>query len=278
MAGFCCVPMTMYFVSSDHHALPDQAIPRIFHQTFKSADLPPRIRQATQSWISRNPEYDYRFHDDAACRDLIATHFDTDVLAAYDRLENGAFRADLWRYCQLHVTGGVYADIDTICRMSLSDLLQPEDRFVSARAGNLPHAIYNGFICTVPAHPFLQAAIERAVQQVLRRGRIDGYMATGPWNLGVAVNRCLGRAEKAPYQPGWTGMGPLEFRLLKKHPKTSGQSGFLSWEGETVLMTEYPEYRQDLAASGLSHWQTTLKGRRPGWARIWLRTLRRLRF
>jgi mannosyltransferase OCH1-like enzyme len=258
--------------------LPAQAIPRIIHQTFRSADLPERIGQASQSWISRNPEYDYRFHDDAACRDLIAQHFDADVLTAYDRLENGAFRADLWRYCQLYLTGGVYADIDTICRMPLSGLLRPEDRFVSARAGNLPHAIYNGFICAAPAHPFLKAAIERAVRQVLRRrGRIDGYMATGPWNLGAAVNRSLGRAEKTHHLHGLTRSGQHDLRLLRKHPKTAGQSGFLSWEGKTVLLTEYPEYRQDLVASGLQHWQTTLPGKPPGLARSWLRKLRQLR-
>jgi hypothetical protein len=210
--------------------LPAQAIPRIIHQTFRSADLPERIGQASQSWISRNPEYDYRFHD------------------------------------------------DTICRMPLSGLLRPEDRFVSARAGNLPHAIYNGFICAAPAHPFLKAAIERAVRQVLRRrGRIDGYMATGPWNLGVAVNRSLGRAEKTHHLHGLTRSGQHDLRLLRKHPKTAGQSGFLSWEGKTVLLTEYPEYRQDLVASGLQHWQTTLPGKPPGLARSWLRKLRQLR-
>jgi hypothetical protein len=234
------------------------AIPRIIHQTFETHDIAERMHAAAMGWVEMNPDYDYRYSTHEDRRALIATHFDKDVLSAYDRLENGAFRADLWRYCQLYVTGGVYVDIDSICKMPLSDLLTPEDRFVAARAGKVRHAIYNGFICAVAGHPFLKAAITRATRKILTaKGPIDGYMVTGPWNLGVAVNLCLWRWPRKAYQIGTTATRGHTYRLLKKHPKSQTSPGFLTWQDDVVLLTEYPDYRDDLGSVGVVHWQSS---------------------
>lgn len=231
------------------------AIPRIIHQTFKTQDLPSLMHGAVMSWVDLNPEYEYRFHDDDEARNFLRDAFEPEVLQAYDTLQSGAFKADLWRYCRLYVDGGIYSDIDQVCHRPLSEFLSPEDEFVSARAGNLPFAIYNGFICTKPSHPFLRKAIDRAVDLILSGKETDGYMAVGPWNLGVAVNGCLGRPEKSAFEFGETDENGFRLRLVKKlRPQFHGPGYLEDEDGQVILFTEYEGYRDELSGTGLRHW------------------------
>jgi hypothetical protein len=253
------------------------AIPLTVFQTFETADVPPRMAEAAASWTDMNPAFAYRFFDAGDRRALIGAHFDARTLAAYDRIEGGAFRADFWRYCALCVHGGVYADIDQTCLVDLLTLLDDADVFVSARAGNLPWGIYNGFICAVPRHPFLEAAIARATDEILGAPPgepFDGYTTTGPGNLGIAANRCLGRRRKAPFAWGRHVRGALRYRLLRKVPRSPERPGHLFDGDRLVLWTEYPEYRDDIAGAGHEHWSSTL--RREGLLARALRKGRRL--
>lgn len=240
------------------------AIPATIFQTFKSADVPERLHAAAMSWVERNPGFAYRFFDDEDARAFVARHFDERALAAYDRTPPGAFRADFWRYCVLFVEGGIYIDIDSICECDLAAVLGSEDTFVSARAGNLDWAIYNGFVCTVPGHPFLRRAIERATDLILDvpEGEFfDGYTLVGPGTLGAAVNEVLGRRPRTPHVIGRTDLAGHSYRLFRKVARSPERSGHLL-DGETlVLWTEYPEYRDDIASTGSVHWTSTLKRR-----------------
>lgn len=82
----------------------------IFH-TWHTKKLPP-LMQANVDFVKKeNPEFTHYLFDDKDCRAFIKEHFDADVVDAYDRLNPGAYKADLWRYCALWVHGGVYMDI-----------------------------------------------------------------------------------------------------------------------------------------------------------------------
>lgn len=82
----------------------------IFH-TWHTKKLPP-LMQANIDFVKKeNPEFTHYLFDDKDCRDFIEEHFDADVVDAYDRLNPGAYKADLWRYCALWVHGGVYMDV-----------------------------------------------------------------------------------------------------------------------------------------------------------------------
>lgn len=238
------------------------AIPRTIFQTFETTEVPERMAEAAASWAERNPAFAYRFFDAEDRRAFIAAHFGARELAAYDRIEGGAFRADFWRYCVLCVEGGVYADVDSTCMVDLLQVLDDADVFVAARAGSLSWAISNGFIASVARHPFLEEAIRRATDEILalRPGdSFDGYTLTGPGNLGAALNRCLGRRRKAPFTWGREQRGPFRYRLLRKIPRQPDRSGHLL-DGETlVLYTEYPEYRDDIASTGDAHWSSSLR-------------------
>ena len=238
------------------------AIPLTIFQTFTSTDVPERMQEAAKSWSELNPSFTYRFFDDEECRHFIEKYFDARTLEAYDRIEGGAFRADFWRLCVLIVHGGVYADVDSICAVDLLDVLEDADVFVTSRAGNLKWGLYNGFICTVPRHPFLERAIARSCEEILnaRPGEyFDGYTITGPGNLGMAVNLCLGRRKKASFEWGVHSTGPFRYRFFRKVAKKPGKAGYLV-DGETLIAyTDYPEYREDMESTGNVHWTSTLR-------------------
>jgi hypothetical protein len=179
------------------------AIPRVIVQTYRTSTVVRPVQSAVARWQEMNPEFDYHFFDDEASRAFIEQNYPAEVLAAYDALIPGAYRADLWRYCYLAAKGGVYVDIrmePLLALRTILDIFAAEPpAFVSSRdrpgAGRHGHAyLYNAFIAAAPGHPFVKAALERTVEKVHNRdyGR-DLLDISGPGCLGAAANQALGR-------------------------------------------------------------------------------------
>ncbi|MEO3417096.1 glycosyltransferase [Roseovarius sp. CAU 1744] len=240
------------------HGAPDGCvagkIPAIIHQTFLSTALPDRTFDAAQSWIEHNPECEYRFYDDDDQIALLSEKFGSDVLAAYHKMPRGAHRADLWRYCALFEHGGVYADIDTVCRARLKSVLRPDDAFVVPNTGTVPHAVFNAFICSSARHPILEKAIEYATETILNSKSFEGYMMAGPGALGIALNLCIGRDGHAPHEIGGHQAGPVTYRIIKKCAASDGQPRRVESDGKTVMLTKYEGYMEDLESAGVTHW------------------------
>jgi len=115
-------------VTLPHYARdPERLIPRIVHQTwFEALDAEryPNLSRMAQSFQKAGWEYRFWSDDDATA--FLRVHFPPPVLEAYQALLPGAFKADLFRYCVLLITGGVYADVD-IQLESVLDLSVPPD-------------------------------------------------------------------------------------------------------------------------------------------------------
>lgn len=265
---------------ADHRATAsseaDQLIPRRIFQTFKSRVVPEKMYEASLSWITQNPEYDYTFFDDKSCRDLIEMNFDSRVLRAYDQIHRGALKADLWRYCALFLHGGVYADIDTVCLSSLGRAVESLDTFITAKASSPRQALFNAFIATTPRHPFMDAAIDRAVNNILSNLGRGPKALTGPTCLGEAINGVLGRRVDAPFKDGRRTINDLSIRVLTKiHSADSGKRRVVIGP-EVLFYCKYQGYETDLQAAGTEHWHPTVY-RRVRWLIAARRRYRRLR-
>lgn len=234
----------------------DAAIPRVIHQTFETPHVPDGMAAAARSWSALNPRFDWCFHDATARRRFLSSTFGGDVLRAYDALDNGAFKADLWRYCLLYHQGGVYADIDMVCLTDLDLILRREDTLVAAPDGYQPWALSNGFLCAAPRHPILRAAIDRATREILRRrSRFQGWLVTGPGNLGQAANSVLDRPDDTPFHGGTEH--PV-LRLIERANATDTMRRHFHADGHPILLTEYADYRDDLAGAGVDHWSASI--------------------
>jgi hypothetical protein len=163
-------------------------IPPLLHQTFRTRDLNPELATSVQTMRRNNPDWDYRFYDDADVRAFILNTYGDEFLDYFQALnpKYAAARADLFRYLLMYREGGVYLDIKSHAAMPLSEVIQPSDRFLISqwrndRDGGFAmwgfHSELKGveggefqqwFIATAPGHPFLKATIERVLHNIRR--------------------------------------------------------------------------------------------------------------
>ena len=175
-------------------------VPLLIYQTWHSKNLPPKMAACMERLKQQNPEFDHYLYDDADCRAFIKNHYDAEVLETYDQLIPGAYKADLWRYCVLYKTGGIYLDIKFQCEpgFSLMEMTKESENFVLDRPygdGSMPLEVnlaiinapdfykklpnyteglwpdrelglYNAVIATVPNNPILYDCIQQIVKHV----------------------------------------------------------------------------------------------------------------
>ena len=228
-------------------------IPKLIYQTFKTASLPTGMAEARSTWVGLNPQHDYLFNDDAACLDFLLREFDADVVRAFRTLGNGAFRADLWRYAQLYVTGGVYADIDMVCLAPLLSWLPGNASLVAAPA-NVDGGLYNAFLAAPARNAMLAATIELAVKRIHEGKPCHPLALTGPVCLGDAVNHALGRDRGAVFTHNDATLTQAGIYLLDKRRSQVAEERCLMAGGRAVVQTKYVGYHADLHSVGVTHW------------------------
>ncbi len=230
----------------------DPKIPRIIYQTFKSNCVPKGMYDSAMSWVKFNPTYEYRFFDDNDCITLIKNNFDQKILDIYLSIKIGAFRADIWRYCALYLTGGVYADIDTVCTRELDTLIDDDIDFIAPFDIPVPYGIYNAFICTQARHPFLEQMIYHIKTKMQINKATNLFHITGPPGLGIAMNQVLGRNKYYLFDAGKYKTKHHVFKIL-------GRRGGVNNNGEIVLNTMYQCYKKDLKKMDVLHWAQNKK-------------------
>jgi mannosyltransferase OCH1-like enzyme len=108
-------------------------IPKKIFQTYKTNQVSSGMYDAVNTWIDKNPDWEYHFFDKDDRRNFIKENFPKKVLDAYDTLLPGAYKADLWRYCVLYIHGGVYVDIKAQLLVSLNDVISEDIQFLSIK-------------------------------------------------------------------------------------------------------------------------------------------------
>ncbi|AMQ10672.1 putative mannosyltransferase [Brazilian marseillevirus] len=215
----------------------EQLIPFQIFQTNEEKVLP-GMKEALDSWSKMNPEYRHIFFPTSLCRDFISQNFEKRVLDAYDSLVPGAYKADLFRYCALYVSGGVYVDSAMVCLVPLKDWLPRDKTLVSAKDEGVQSGIYQAFFACVPRHPMLRSLIDLVVSRVENKeyGPRDLY-TTGPMVFGNALNLYLGRGENTEFGTGDIGDSVFLFHRYSRPGKKIG--GIFDAEGKELVRTKY---------------------------------------
>jgi mannosyltransferase OCH1-like enzyme len=152
----------------------EQVIPKTIIQTGKTTKLSNACFNAIQTFIDLNPEYDYKFFDDNDCIEFIKINFNNDVVNAYNKLIPGAYKADLFRYCVLYITGGCYFDIKQILRVPLREIIDPNEDIILTQDAHKT-GYYNAIILSKPKHPLMLKLINQVVKNVF-----NNYYGTCP--------------------------------------------------------------------------------------------------
>jgi len=219
-------------------------IPKTIYQTWHSRTLPQKMADCVERLKRDNPEFEHHLYDDTECRAFIAENFDRSVVEAYDALIPGAFKADLWRYCVLYKKGGVYLDIKFQCEPGFSlKKFTKENTYIREYnhkgTGLYEHIVYTGCISSRPNNPIFMKCIRRIVENVRNKYYGPEHTSpTGPYLFASMMEpEDIENSEYAYYEKSGVGF----IRHI---------------ENKTVVMSHYPEYRNEQKSnSKASYWK-----------------------
>jgi hypothetical protein len=238
-------------------------IPKVVYQTWSTHTLPPIMKETHDKFKTDNPEFQYVLFDDDECREFIQTHFDTDVVNAYDSLVPGAFKADLWRYCVLYINGGIYLDIKYALvdptYFRLIDLFDKEKYPIPMVVETSPLYVYTGLLMTPPANPLYTECIRRIVENVNHQFYGNSPMApTGPELFGGLIEEAdKGESVLFYYDDYFLKEGEDEKRV--KYYKR----GFIKdTRNQRDILCHYLDYRiEQVEYSKTGYWMNLWKSR-----------------
>ena len=239
-----------------------QKIPYTIIQTMKTNVVPEKMYNAAMSWVQKNPEYDYLFFDDEKCKQFLKDEYPFEYYHLFEILGNGATKADFFRWCYLYKKGGVYLDIDTICKIPIKEYMKPEYSFVSKMKplkyfksyssskyivnnktfskNTIPSRINHSILATIKNTKVLQKCIKKARYNILKcyfnkQDYKYPFYLCGPGLLGNILNKMLGRNKFEP------------FNTIEKTLKIDDEiiKIFPSKEIDMYMITKYPNYSFD---------------------------------
>ncbi len=175
--------------------------PKTIWQTYSTHEIPLVARPCVKSWARMNSDWTVKFQDDAEI-----AHFVTDYLGAkagqlLRSLPLGVMQADFWRYAVLHKYGGVYADLDTVCRCPIEMWCsRPKGLLLGVENKSGVHFCQWAF-ASVPEHPVLETTINlliaRAERGIDTRRPHYVHYHTGPALWSDAIRLYLGLGTEA---------------------------------------------------------------------------------
>lgn len=172
-------------------------IPRVIHQTWRDAHLPPAFARLARTWRDLNPGWAWRLWTDVDNREFVAREY-PGLLALYDAYPFPIQRVDMVRYLILQRHGGLFVDLDFEALQPIEPFLEADAVFgceldENCRAHGKARIVSNAFMACAPQHPLLDAvvaalpgAMQDAINQGLERNAAI-LESTGPFFL----TRCL---------------------------------------------------------------------------------------
>lgn len=155
-------------------------IPRIVHQTWKSADIPPHLRDMQSSWRRHHPDWEYRLWTDLDNERLIGEHY-PQFLPYCRSATPTILRVDFFRLAYLHRYGGVYADLDYEVLRPLDGLLDTENAIVAREHEGIGQVmrgsdfIINAMMASPPGHPLWLDVMYAMAQEYRPRRMLERH-------------------------------------------------------------------------------------------------------
>jgi len=115
-------------------------IPKIIWQTYESEykDLPQLALEFAKSWQEKNPDWEYKYVSGKERAEFVLKHFGEEWHKIYLSYTAGVLQADLWRYMCLYINGGVYSDLDILCKKPIESWLDLNLNFAVSEEPNVP--------------------------------------------------------------------------------------------------------------------------------------------
>ena len=176
------------------------SIPKIIHQTFKTADLPFLTRWHISRLKKRNADYAYEFYDDSRIEQFLLAEYGQEVYRLYKKINIGAAKADFFRYAVLYKKGGIYVDIDSGINGSLNSFIKPDDVAIITLEGD-PIFYAQWALIYSAGHPFLKKTMEMMMENIrMNKYPHDVHQMTGPSVYTAAIKASLENDPTIPHR------------------------------------------------------------------------------
>ena len=132
-------------------------IPKIIHQTWKTLDVPEEWKEAVESCKNKHKDYKHIIWTDEMMENFVKKEYH-DFYHTYMSYPHNIQRCDAFRYLVLYKYGGIYLDMDIICKKKLDSLLEYD--LVLTKSSNVENSYTNSFYMVIPNHPFIKFCID----------------------------------------------------------------------------------------------------------------------
>ncbi|KIV94736.1 hypothetical protein PV10_02474 [Exophiala mesophila] len=165
-----------------------QTIPKVFHQSWSSTELPAKFARWSDTCRKQHPDWEWVLWTDEDNEELVKRHFPW-LLKTYKAMPGMIYRADLVRNLYMYMYGGVYADLDVECirpidqmfgtynvstvshakprPLSTHDLQKNGRKAFFGRMGTdngFDNSIPNAWMASTPGHPFFLVLAESVMR------------------------------------------------------------------------------------------------------------------
>lgn len=151
-------------------------IPNIIHQIWIQGydKIPQELKQNHTNCKIINHDFEYMFWDENKIKKILFNNFDVKYLDLYNYYTIPAQRADLARYAILYIYGGIYLDMDMVCKKNLNFFLK-KDIFFTTDVFNFLYKRYlTGIIGAKKNHPIFKLMMEK---MILRKKNASKFVA-----------------------------------------------------------------------------------------------------
>jgi FkbM family methyltransferase len=134
-------------------------IPKVVYMTYHDINsIPPYVFNNINKYCSG---YEVKIYNDNMCLEFLEKYYGKEAVEIFNNMENGAHKADFWRYCILYVFGGYYFDIKTDFQTHINNIFDSKKEktwYTVICSDN--SCLFNGIIVTPPRNPVILDAIK----------------------------------------------------------------------------------------------------------------------
>jgi mannosyltransferase OCH1-like enzyme len=134
-------------------------IPKIIHQTWKNNKIPERWKEAVESCKDKHKSYKYMLWTDESMKQFVKKEYPW-FYKTYNDYPYLIQRCDAFRFLVLYKYGGIYIDMDIMCKKTLTPLLKYD--LVLVKSANYD-TLTNSFIISTKENPFIKYCIDNLI-------------------------------------------------------------------------------------------------------------------
>jgi len=169
----------------------DKLIPKIYHQTYKTINLPEK--EMNNSNITKNLYNDYKYllWTDIMLDDFIKLYFTKyyELCNKFSKIQ----KIDFVRYCWMYYYGGVYSDLDILYIKKINfenyrGVLLIEREWTFPENKMITISVHNAWFASAPKHPFWLDIINEIIIKY-KNGERNVFNLTGPNSISEIITR-----------------------------------------------------------------------------------------